>query len=86
MKLEKEIAILDFIEDYFSSFSKFFIERNNENELIIAGNTADIYISISAGGYLSVMIDQPFMENDYYAFSIPVTRETLNFIYDELEK
>lgn len=85
MKLEKEIAILDFIEDYFTSL--FPIERNNEeNELVIIGNTADIYISVSAGGYLSVMIDQPFMENEYYVFSIPVTMETLNFIYDELEK
>lgn len=88
MKLEKEIVILQSIENYFnSSFpSVFAMEWNNEkNELVIIGNSVDVYISVSAGDYLSVVVDRPFSKKLYYVFDT-TTPKALEFILEELEK
>lgn len=84
MTYAEEKKILDTI--YWHFMYNYRIEWNEDGtELVITGKHNDIYISISAGGYLSVVVDQPFSKKSYYVFDT-TTPKALEFISEELER
>lgn len=82
MTYNEEQKLLTSIYNHFENCS-FWNEEHTE--FTIVGTHTDILISISAAGWISVVIEK-FNGNDYYAFPSENIEEALQFIFEESER